>query len=86
MPGVAQPTPSSGFDHVVVAEIEGDDMACVRLDTKQRGRLARAGDGLATDFGDQPVGDQLCGYCGDRRRSEATVAGEVGAPLRAVGM
>ena len=42
-----------GFDHVVVAEVEGDDVACVGLDAEQRGRLAGTGAGLATDLGDQ---------------------------------
>ena len=88
MPGhdLAGKVHDGGFDHVVVAEIEGDDMACIRLDTEQRGWLARARDGLATDLGDQPVGDQLCGDRRNRRSGEAAVAGEVGATLRAIGV
>ena len=42
-----------GFDHVVVAEVERDDVAAIRLDAEQRGRLAGAGAGLAPDLGDQ---------------------------------
>ena len=75
-----------GFDHVVVAEIEGDDVAAVGLDAQQRGRLAGAGAGLAPDLGDQPVGDQLGGDRRDGRGGEAAVAGEVGAALRAIGV
>src|SRR6185295_2004026 len=74
------------LDYVVVAEIESDNVPRIGLHAQQRGRLAGTGDCLATDFGDQTVGDQLCS---DRRNScgrEPAVAGEVGAALRTVGV
>ena len=63
-----------GLDHVVVAEVEGDDVAAVRLDAEQRRRLAGAGAGLAPDLADQPVGDQLGGDRRDGGRRSARCA------------